>query len=74
MRLPSDVSTADDALSRAAAKPSGKNTLCDSQETIAITGSRVLKRRSEPTTTRLYTSCAPEKLDRKHMWYSLDNF
>ncbi|GJT47137.1 hypothetical protein Tco_0955852 [Tanacetum coccineum] len=81
-----DVTTTDDALSRAMAKPSGKNTLCDSQETIAITGSRVLKRRSEPTASRIYTSVithvmntlssnfAPEKLDRKHMWYSLDNF
>ncbi|GKC27353.1 hypothetical protein Tco_1034647, partial [Tanacetum coccineum] len=81
-----DVTTTDDALSIAVAKPSGKNTLCDSQETIQITRSRVLKRRSEPTASRIYTSVithdmntlssnfAPEKLDRKHMWYSLDNF
>ncbi|GJU59921.1 hypothetical protein Tco_1237687 [Tanacetum coccineum] len=59
----SDVSTTDDALSRAAAKPSGKNTLCDSQETIAFIGSQVLKRRSEPTASRFYTSVSTHAMN-----------
>ncbi|GJS01506.1 endoglucanase 24-like protein [Tanacetum coccineum] len=63
-----DVTKTVDALSRAVAKPSGK--------TLFVTLKKLSQLQEEVHDHQLLldTQFAPEKMDRKHMWYSLDNF